>query len=106
MSDPTLGQPSQLNIGTGSAGPFAIDANLLVTGRTCVLGSSGSGKSYAVGVLCEELCRNEIPFAIIDTEGEHTGLKEKFEAIWVGDEKNSDLSWENLDLADLARPGS
>lgn len=80
-----------------------MDANLVVTGRTCVLGSSGSGKSYAVGVLCEELCRKEVPFAIIDTEGEHTGLKEKFEAIWVGEEKDSDLSWDNLDLADLAR---
>ena len=68
-----------------------------------MLGSSGSGKSYAVGVLCEELCRNDVPFAIVDTEGEHTGLKEKFEAIWVGEEKDSDVSWENLDLKDLAR---
>jgi len=94
---------SQLVIGTDSQGPFSIDANSVVTGRTCVLGSSGSGKSYTVGVLCEELCRNEVPFAIVDTEGEHTGLKEKFEAIWVGEETDSDLSWESLDLKDLAR---
>ncbi len=94
---------SQLVVGTTKSGPFVIDANLVVTGRTCVLGSSGSGKSYTVGVLCEELCRNEVPFAIVDTEGEHTGLKEKFEAIWVGEERDSDLSWENLDLRDLAR---
>jgi DNA-binding transcriptional ArsR family regulator len=92
-----------LDIGTGEEGPFVVDANLLVTGRTCVLGSSGSGKSYTVGVLCEELCRNEVPFAIVDTEGEHTGLKEKFEAIWVGQERDSDLSWDNLDLVDLAK---
>jgi len=85
------------------AGRFTVDANLVATGRTCVLGSSGSGKSYAVGVICEELCRNEIPFAIVDTEGEHTGLKEKFEAIWVGEDRDSDLSWMNLDLVDLAR---
>jgi len=94
---------SGLTIGAGPQGPFTIDANLVVTGRTCVLGSSGSGKSYAVGVLCEELCRNDVPFAIVDTEGEHTGLKEKFEAIWVGEEKDSDISWENLDVDDLAR---
>ena len=94
---------SQLAIGTGPQGPFTVDANLVVTGRTCVLGSSGSGKSYTVGVLCEELCRSEAPFAIVDTEGEHTGLKEKFEAIWVGEEEGSDLSWGNLDLGDLAR---
>ena len=103
MSDSPEIELSQLAIGTGPRGPFAIDANLVVTGRTCVLGSSGSGKSYTVGVLCEELCRNDVAFAIVDTEGEHTGLKEKFEAIWVGEEKDSDLSWGNLDLEDLAR---
>ncbi len=103
MSDLAQGQEALLEIGAGADGPFAVDANLVVTGRTCVLGSSGSGKSYTVGVLCEELCRNEVPFAIVDTEGEHTGLKEKYEAIWVGEEKDSDLSWDNLDLPDLAR---
>ena len=103
MSDSPEVDLSRLDIGSGPQGPFAIDANLVVTGRTCVLGSSGSGKSYAVGVLCEELCRSEVPFAIVDTEGEHTGLKERFEAIWVGEEKDSDLSWNSLDLVDLAK---
>ena len=103
MSDSLEGELSPLTIGTGPHGPFTVDANLVVTGRTCVLGSSGSGKSYTVGVLCEELCRNEVPFAIVDTEGEHTGLKERFEAIWVGEEKDSDVSWNNLDVNDLAR---
>ena len=103
MSDAQEADLSRLIVGTGPQGQFVIDANLVVTGRTCVLGSSGSGKSYTVGVLCEELCRNEVPFAMVDTEGEHTGLKEKFEAIWVGEEEGSDLSWENLDLDDLAR---
>ncbi len=103
MPDLAEEEQSLLSIGTGPGGPFAVDANLIVTGRTCVLGSSGSGKSYTVGVLCEELCRNEVPFAIVDTEGEHTGLKEKFETIWVGEDDDSDLSWEGLDLADLAR---
>ena len=102
MSENPESEMSQLVIGSGPAGAFAIDPNLIVTGRTCVLGSSGSGKSYTVGVLCEELCRNEVPFAIVDTEGEHTGLKEKFDAIWVGEDRDSDLSWDNLDLKDLA----
>jgi len=96
-------QASTLDLGTTPVGAFAIDANLVATGRTCVLGSSGSGKSYTVGVLCEELCRNEIPFAIIDTEGEHTGLKEKFDAIWVAGGGEGDLSWEGLDVQDLAK---
>lgn len=102
MSEGALDQKAVLDLGKGPSGQFAVDANQVVTGRTCVLGSSGSGKSYAVGVLCEELCRNQIAFAIIDTEGEHTGLKEKFEAIWVGEEAGCDLSWEGLDVADLA----
>jgi len=103
MPDSPEADLSELIIGTGPRGQFKIDANIVVTGRTCVLGSSGSGKSYAVGVLCEELCRKDVPFAIVDTEGEHTGLKEKFEAIWVGEEKDSDLLWDHLDLEDLAR---
>ncbi|MDG6920271.1 MAG: DUF87 domain-containing protein [Nitrososphaerota archaeon] len=93
----------RLDIGTKADGPFSVDANVVATGRTCVLGSSGSGKSYAVGVICEELCRNGVPFAIVDTEGEHTGLKDKFDAIWVGEEAGGDISWEGLDLEDLAR---
>src|SRR5712692_4327923 len=103
MADLSDEQAVLLDVGVGPSGPFMIDANLVVTGRTCVLGSSGSGKSYAVGVLCEELCRHQVPFAIVDTEGEHIGLKEKFETIWVGEEQESDLSWGNLDLEDLAR---
>ena len=103
MADPPAKQRSALDIGTTPAGHFEIDANLVATGRTCILGSSGSGKSYAVGVLCEELCRNGVPFAIVDTEGEHTGLKEKFETIWVGVDSAADLSWKNLDVSDLAR---
>ena len=92
-----------LAIGSGAEGPFAVDANLVATGRTCVLGTSGSGKSYTVGVLCEELCRNEVPFAIVDTEGEHTGLREKYETIWVGAEEDSDLTWDSVDILDLAK---
>ena len=94
---------AKLDLGASPSGPFVIDANLLVTGRTCVLGSSGSGKSYAVGVICEELCRNEIPFAMVDTEGEHTGLKEKFDVLWVGEDDRCDLAWGDLDVQDLAR---
>jgi len=63
-----------------------------------------SGKSYAVGVICEELCKTKVPFAIIDLEGEYSGLKEKYEAIWVGDDEGCDLAWsKNVDLKQLAR---
>ena len=84
--------------------PFQVQADLLATERTCVIGASGSGKSYTVGVICEELCKNNVPFVIIDTEGEYSGLKEKFELIWVGDDEHCDLKWSNrVDLQLLAK---
>lgn len=91
-----------LYLGTHDGGPFGVDADLVVTGRTCVIGSSGSGKSYAVGVICEELCKNGIPFVVVDIEGEFTGLKEKYNAILVGEDAVSDLKWGTFDTAKLA----
>ena len=83
--------------------PFYTYADIIATGRTCVIGSSGSGKSYTVGVICEELCKSKIPFVIIDIEGEYSGLKEKYEAIWVGEGEKSDLRWsKNVELNLLA----
>lgn len=94
-------QAPLLRLGWDGDQPFEIDANILATGRTCVIGASGSGKSYAVGVICEELCKNQVPFAIIDTEGEHSGLKEMYDVVLVGDEPNCDLQW-STDLVQLA----
>src|SRR5580704_3682046 len=90
-----------LYLGTEGGVPFEINANIVATGRTCVIGASGSGKSYTVGVICEELCKSGVPFAIIDTEGEHSGLKEKYDAVCIGDEPSCDLQWSGLDLEHL-----
>ncbi|MDA4115822.1 MAG: DUF87 domain-containing protein [Thaumarchaeota archaeon] len=91
-----------LYLGSDASGPFEVNANVVATGRTCVIGASGSGKSYAVGVICEELCKSQVPFAIVDTEGEHSGLKEKYEVVLVGDDPTCDLQWSSLDLGQLA----
>ncbi len=74
---------------TGKSGEkdVVIDAQELVTGRTCVIGQSGSGKSYLIAVLCEKLLQNNIAFCIVDTEGEYFSLKEKFQLLWVGGEE-------------------
>src|SRR5579872_4258006 len=78
---------------------FQVNPDLIATGRTCVIGSSGSGKSYTVGVICEELCKAKVPFVIIDIEGEYSGLKEKFPIIWVGNDEKSDIRWrDKVDL--------
>jgi DNA-binding Lrp family transcriptional regulator len=103
-SGPTRADTREPILYLGSDGelPFEVDANTLATGRTCIIGASGSGKSYAVGVMCEELCKSQVPFAIVDTEGEHSGLKEKYEVVLVGDDGACDLQWSSLDLGQLA----
>jgi uncharacterized protein len=102
--DEVLDSPFFVEEGEESKEAFQVSADLIATGRTCVIGSSGSGKSYTVGVLCEELCKNNVPFVIIDVEGEYSGLKEKYEVIWVGDDENCDLKWsKKVDLKALGR---
>ncbi|MBR9677934.1 MAG: DUF87 domain-containing protein [Nanoarchaeota archaeon] len=84
-----------LNIG------FEIDADELVTGRTCVIAQSGAGKSYAIGVILEELLKKNIAFCIVDPEGEYKSLKEKFSILWIGGEE-ADVKLEETNISDLA----
>jgi len=49
--------------------------NLDKFGRIFITGKSGSGKSYTVGVIVEELIRKRIPVVIIDRHGEYSSLK-------------------------------
>lgn len=93
-----------LHVGTKAlmGGEFEVDANEVATGRTCIIGASGSGKSYTVGVLCEELLKNKVPFVIVDADGEHSGLREKYEVVVVGEGPDADLKWSRTNLAQLA----
>lgn len=70
---------------------FSISEQDLLTGRCCIIGQSGSGKSFLVGVIAEELAREHLPFVVIDTEGEYKSLKSLFEVIWVSDESGADV---------------
>ncbi|MBN2734200.1 MAG: DUF87 domain-containing protein [Methanomicrobiaceae archaeon] len=72
----------ELKIGKAGGRDFYVNAQELVTGRTCIIAQSGAGKSWSIAVLCEKMCRNNIGFCLIDTEGEYYSLKEKFENIW------------------------
>ena len=49
---------------------FSVDPSHIVTERTAIIGQSGSGKSYLVSVICEELASNDLGFVLLDTEGE------------------------------------
>lgn len=51
-----------------------LDINTLVQKHVSILAKTGSGKSYAVGVLMEELIKKGVPIVVIDPHGEHGSL--------------------------------
>ena len=57
-----------LNIAKARGKNFWVKAQELVTGRTAVIAQTGAGKSWTIGVICEQLCKSNIGFCIIDTE--------------------------------------
>ena len=87
-------------ISLGVKGEGFNDADLL-TGRSCIIAQSGAGKSYGVAVICEELLSKGFGFTVIDTEGEYSSLKQKFEVLTVGG-SGSDLNVKGVDLSKLA----
>ena len=93
----------ELIIGTADGGEFSIDAQELVTGRTCVIAQSGAGKSWGIAVLCETLCKARIGFCLIDTEGEYFSLKDKFSVLWIGSDDGCDENIETVDLLPLMK---
>ncbi len=54
-----------------------LDLNKVLSMHLSVLAKSGSGKSYAVGVLLEEMISRKIPLIVIDPHGEYNTLKYK-----------------------------
>ncbi len=56
--------------------PVRLDLSKLLTKHVAVLAKSGAGKSYAVGVLIEEILERKVPILIIDPHGEYGTLKE------------------------------
>ena len=51
-----------------------LNIDALVQKHICILAKTGGGKSYACGVLIEELLKKKIPMVIIDTHGEYASL--------------------------------
>jgi len=54
--------------------PVYLNIDSLVQKHICVLAKTGGGKSYACGVLVEELLKKKVPMVIIDTHGEYVSL--------------------------------
>ncbi len=82
---------------------ISIDEQDLLTGRSCIIGQTGSGKSYAIAVLCESLCKANLGFTIIDTEGEYFGLRESFDVLWATYSNDGDVDLRSIDFSKLAR---
>jgi hypothetical protein len=91
----------ELPIGIADGHDIAIDAQELVTGRTCIIAQSGAGKSWGIAVLCEQLLQMHIGFCIIDTEGEYASLKDQFVLTWIGSDEKCDVDIEQITQPDL-----
>lgn len=63
-----------------------LNIDALVQKHICILAKTGGGKSYACGVLIEELLKKNIPMVIIDTHGEYISLTQPNKS--KKDEKN------------------
>lgn len=59
----------------GKTIPVHLDLSKLLTKHVAVLAKSGAGKSYAVGVLIEEILEKKVPVLVIDPHGEYGSLK-------------------------------
>ncbi|MHA1786335.1 MAG: ATP-binding protein [Candidatus Helarchaeota archaeon] len=55
--------------------PYSVFLKIKKIGRVFITGKSGSGKSYTVGVLIEEILDKGIPIIIFDRHGEYSSLK-------------------------------
>ena len=69
--------PPEESVSLGKLLGYQFEINLLVKnfGRIFITGKSGSGKSYTMGVLCEEFMKKGIPVVILDRHGEYGSLK-------------------------------
>jgi len=80
----TANKPKVLQVSKNFSVPLA---DFLSTGeRDAILASSGMGKSYLTGVLLEETLENGTLVCIIDPEGEHFTLAEKYPCLIIGGE--------------------
>lgn len=93
--------------------PVNLDLNKVLTKHLSVLAKSGSGKSYTVGVLLEEILDKGIPVLVIDPHGEYGSLrhpnsdmdaKEDLKEYGLRPEGYDVVEWGDPEVVDDARP--
>lgn len=67
--------------------PLQISPIALLHGNMCIIGSSGSGKSWLAGYLVEKLLHQEYQLCIIDPEGDYRGLRAFSHTLLLGGNK-------------------
>ncbi len=55
--------------------PVHLDVNGLVQKHSSILAKTGAGKSYALGVMMEEMLKHDVPVVVVDPHGEHASLQ-------------------------------
>jgi DNA helicase HerA-like ATPase len=96
-----------LSLGKLIGYPYEVHLLIKNFGRIFITGKSGSGKSYTMGVLCEEFLKKGIPVVILDRHGEYGSLKVVNEEVGEGESEFVDHIIEFADLkksSDLVAP--
>ncbi len=87
-----------LSLGKLIGYPYEVYLLIKNFGRIFITGKSGSGKSYTMGVLCEEFLKKGIPVVILDRHGEYGSLKVVAEDAGEGESEFVDSIIEFSDL--------
>jgi len=92
--------PPEESVSLGNLIGYPYEVYLLIKnfGRIFITGKSGSGKSYTMGVLCEEFLKKGIPVVILDRHGEYGSLKVVAEDAGEGESEFVDSIIEFSDL--------
>ncbi|MFX1388477.1 MAG: helicase HerA domain-containing protein [Promethearchaeota archaeon] len=92
--------PPEESLSLGKLIGYPYEVYLLIKnfGRIFITGKSGSGKSYTMGVLCEEFLKKGIPVVILDRHGEYGSLKVAGEDLPEGESEFVDRIVEFSDL--------
>ena len=92
--------PPEESLSLGQLIGYPYEVYLLIKnfGRIFITGKSGSGKSYTMGVLCEEFLKKGVPVVILDRHGEYGSLKVASEDTGEGESEFVDKIIEFSDL--------